>query len=95
MLRGDDLVTEIPPDRWDADDYYDPEPGFLAVGVPVGGFLDDVAGFDAEFFGISEREATSIDPQQRLLLETSWEAIEHAGLDPASLAGSSTAVLLG
>ena len=45
-------------------------------------------GFDAEFFGISEREATAIDPQHRLLLETSWEAVEHAGLDPGALAGT-------
>ena len=96
LVRGDDLVTEIPADRWDADDYYDPEPGVPGRTVSRwGGFLDDVAGFDAEFFGISEREATSIDPQHRLLLETAWEAIEHAGLDPASLAGSSTAVFTG
>ncbi|WP_099288341.1 sulfolipid-1 biosynthesis phthioceranic/hydroxyphthioceranic acid synthase [Mycobacterium persicum] len=96
LLRGDDLVTEIPPDRWEADDYYDPEPGVPGRTVSRwGAFLDDVAGFDAEFFGISEREAISIDPQHRLLLETSWEAIEHAGLDPASLAGSSTAVFTG
>jgi len=96
LVRGDDLVTEIPADRWDADDYYDPEPGVPGRTVSRwGGFLDDVAGFDAEFFGISEREATSIDPQHRLLLETAWEAIEHAGLDPASLAGSSTAVYTG
>ena len=60
-----------------------------------GGFVDDVAGFDAHFFGINEREATAIDPQHRLSLETSWEAIEQAGLDPASLAGSSTAVFTG
>ncbi|VBA49881.1 Mycocerosic acid synthase [Mycobacterium attenuatum] len=96
LARGADLVTEIPPDRWDADDFYDPEPGVPGRTVSRwGGFIDDVAGFDAEFFGISEREATSIDPQHRLLLETSWEAIEHAGLDPASLAGSSTAVYTG
>src|SRR5262245_61815816 len=60
LLRGDDLVTEIPPDRWDADSYYDPEPGVPGRSVSRwGAFLDDVAGFDAEFFGISEREATA------------------------------------
>ena len=83
LLRGDDLVTEIPPERWDADEYYDPEPGVPGRSVSKwGAFLDDVAGFDAEFFGISEREAIALDPQHRLLLESSWEAMEHAGLTP-------------
>ena len=59
LLRGDDLVTEIPPDRWDADEYYDPEPGVHGRSAcKWGAFLDDVAGFDPAFFGISEREAT-------------------------------------
>ena len=96
LLRGDDLVTEIPPDRWDADEYYDPEPGVPGRSVSKwGAFVDDVAGFDSEFFGISEREATAIDPQHRLLLETSWEAVEHAGLSPTGLAGSRTSVYVG
>ena len=60
-----------------------------------GGFLDDIAGFDSEFFGVAEREAIAIDPQHRLLLETSWEAVEHAGLAPKSLAGSLTGVFVG
>jgi polyketide synthase 5 len=72
VLRGDDLITEIPADRWDADEYYDPDPGVRGRSVSRwGGFLDDVAGFDSDFFGIAEREATAIDPQHRLLLETS------------------------
>ena len=88
LLRGDDLVTEIPADRWDADDYYDPEPGVPGRSVSKwGAFLDDVAGFDSEFFGISDREATASDPQHRLLLETSWEAMEHAGLTREALDG--------
>ena len=96
MLRGDDLVTEIPAERWDADEYYDPEQGVPDRSVSRwGGFLDDVMGFDAPFFGFGEREAAAIDPQHRLLLETSWEAVEHAGLDPASLAGSLTGVFVG
>ncbi len=96
LLRGDDLITDIPTDRWDADDLYDPERGAPGRSVSKwGGFLDDVAGFDSEFFGIGEREATAIDPQHRLLLETSWEALQHAGLDPTSLAGSSTGVFVG
>jgi len=96
LLAGDDLITEIPADRWDADEYYDPEQGVPGRSVSRwGGFLDDVAGFDPEFFGISEREATAIDPQHRLLLQTSWEAVEHAGVAPASLAGSLTGVFVG
>ena len=96
LLRGDDLVTEIPADRWDADEYYDPEPGVPGRSVSKwGSFLDDVAGFDSEFFGINEREATSLDPQHRLLLEISWEAVDHAGLTPATVADSLTGVFVG
>ncbi|NKZ09821.1 type I polyketide synthase [Mycolicibacterium septicum DSM 44393] len=96
LLQGDDLVTEVPATRWDAEEFYDPEPGVPGRSVSKwGAFLDDVAGFDAGFFGISEREATAIDPQHRLLLETAWEAIEHAGIDPATLSGSLTGVFMG
>ncbi|GFG73622.1 polyketide synthase [Mycobacterium botniense] len=96
LLRGDDLVTEIPRDRWDADEYYDPEPGVPGRSVSKwGAFLDDVAGFDFEFFGINEREAVALDPQHRLLLETSWEAMEHAGLTPQTLTDSLTGVFMG
>ena len=63
LLRGDDLITEIPADRWDVDEYYDPEPGVPGRSVSRwGGFLDDVAGFDADFFGIGEREADRDGP---------------------------------
>lgn len=57
LLRGDDFVTEIPTGRWDAEEYYDPEPGVPGRSVSKwGAFLDDPAAFDPEFFGITERE---------------------------------------
>lgn len=96
LLNGEDAVREVPADRWDADAFYDPDP--LAPGrmtTKWGGFVSDVAGFDADFFGITPREAEAMDPQQRMLLEVAWEALEHAGIAPDSLSGTRTGVVMG
>jgi len=96
LANGVDAITEIPPERWDVDAYYDPDPD--AVGkmhVRWGGFLDDIDAFDADLFGIFPREAMSMDPQQRLLLETSWEALERAGLAFDRRAGNPVGVFVG
>ena len=96
LLRGDDLVKEVPAERWDMDQYYDPEPGVPGRSISKwAAFLDDPTGFDAEFFGLGEREALASDPQHRVLLETAWEAVEHAGLTPQQIADTLTGVYVG
>ncbi|MGW7279791.1 SDR family NAD(P)-dependent oxidoreductase [Streptomyces sp. NPDC054844] len=96
LLAGTDHMTEIPAERWDWRPLFgDPhrEPG--TTNSKWGAFVDGVTEFDAEFFGISGREAEVMDPQQRLMLQTAWHAVEDAGHAPSSLRGSDTGVFVG
>ncbi|MFI6737799.1 type I polyketide synthase [Nonomuraea sp. NPDC050451] len=96
LCEGRDASGPAPADRWR--DYADRGPSYAAAvrrTLSRGSFLDGVADFDAEFFGLSPREAELMDPQQRLVMETAWEALEHAGVSPDVLAGTDAGVYVG
>ncbi|XWK88454.1 MAG: MupA/Atu3671 family FMN-dependent luciferase-like monooxygenase [Phormidium sp.] len=96
LSNGVDAISEIPPNRWDIDAFYDSDPNAPGkMYSRYGGFIDRLEEFDAQFFGISPREALTLDPQQRLLLEVSWEALENAAIKPDTLVGSKTGVFIG
>ncbi|MGH9279167.1 MAG: polyketide synthase, partial [Acidimicrobiales bacterium] len=89
LREGRDAVVEVPPDRWDVDAYYHPDPDVPAkMYTRHGGFIRSAAEFDAGVFGIPPREAMAMDPQHRLVLEVSWEALENAGVAPDRLRGT-------
>jgi mycoketide-CoA synthase len=96
LSEGIDATADVPLERWDAGAYHDEDRD--APGKSVSrraALLDHVDRFDPQAFGISPREANEIDPTQRLALELSWEALEHAGIPPRSLQGSSAGVFFG
>src|SRR5262245_3463274 len=96
LCNGVNAITEVPPTRWDVEMYYDPDPEVPGkTYTRYGGFVDEVDGFDPQFFGIAPREAASMDPQQRLVLEVLWEALEHAGQAPDQISGSRIGVFVG
>ncbi len=96
LEKGGDAITQIPPDRFDVDVFYDPDPEKPgAITTRYGGFLSRVDQFDPAFFGIPPRAANAIDPQQRLALEVSWEALENAAIAPGSLRNGEVGVFVG
>ncbi|NUR60147.1 MAG: SDR family NAD(P)-dependent oxidoreductase [Catenulispora sp.] len=96
LRSGRDCVTEIPPERWDKERYFDPSGERPATGYSKwGGFLRDLDRFDPLFFNIPPREARQMDPQERLFLETAWHALEDAGHTRRSLDGRCVGVFVG
>jgi acyl transferase domain-containing protein/NADP-dependent 3-hydroxy acid dehydrogenase YdfG/aryl carrier-like protein len=96
LVQGNNLVTEIPEERWDWKAYYgDPDTEPNKTNVKWGGFLKQIDAFDPSFFAISLREAELMDPQQRLFLETTWKCIEDGGYKPSDLSGTKTGVFVG
>lgn len=96
LVSGTDAIIETPASRWQSKDYYDRDinaPGKMST--KWGGYLQRPKDFDANFFGIKAKEAVVMDPQQRVLLETSWHALEQAGINPQTTAGSNTGVFVG
>src|ERR1700736_3054601 len=96
LVEGHEAVSDVPPDRWNVERFYDAEPGLAGKTVAKrGGFVDGLDQFDPQFFGISLREAPYVDPLHRLLLETTWEAIEDAGLVLDLAKGTDIGVFVG
>ncbi len=96
LEQGNDLISEIPKDRWDWEAYYgDPFQEANKTTVKWGGFMNDVDRFDASFFRISPREAELMDPQHRIFLETVWKCIEDAGYKASALSGTKTGLFVG
>lgn len=96
LEKGGDAITQIPPDRFDVDAFYNPDPEKPGtITTRHGGFLSQVDQFDPAFFGIPPRAANAIDPQQRLALEVSWEALENAAIAPGSLKNCEVGVFVG
>ncbi|MET7481820.1 acyltransferase domain-containing protein [Streptomyces sp. NPDC005538] len=90
LIDGVDAIGRVPENRWgDFTAFPPPE-------TPLyGGYLDDIAGFDADFFRITPREAAVMDPQQRVLLEVVRETLDHAAVPAAALAGTATGIYVG
>ncbi|MEV5957554.1 SDR family NAD(P)-dependent oxidoreductase [Streptomyces sp. NPDC051987] len=96
LMAGMDAVGQVPEKRWPDFAGTAPEATALMESTTQwGGFLDDIEGFDAKFFGITPHEAEVMDPQQRLLLEVVCEALDHAGVPAPALQSTSTGVFVG
>ncbi len=96
LAEGRSAIGEVPAQRWSWCEGGSPQDdAVLAATTRWGGYLDDVAGFDAEFFDIPAGEADKMDPQQRLLLEVTSEALDDAGIPADALADTRTGVFAG
>lgn len=94
LLSGDSALGRYPQERWErmAEGLHPADrPEYPWPVAP----LEAPAAIDHETLGLSAAEAAHYSPTQRLILEAGVEAVEDAGLDPASLAGPGTGLYVG
>ncbi|MDR1660038.1 MAG: SDR family NAD(P)-dependent oxidoreductase [Desulfovibrio sp.] len=96
LESGTDAVTSLPAGRFCLERYGSADRRLGGRSYTfAAGTIGDIKEFDADFFGISRKEALDMDPQQRLALETAWEAFEQAHIPPSSLRGTDAGVFIG
>ncbi|XP_050748789.1 uncharacterized protein LOC127013803 [Gymnogyps californianus] len=96
LEEGKNCAVEIPPERFNAKDWYDPDdnkPGKICTTRAA--LLDEFNSFDNHLFGINNMEAERMDPQQKLLIECTYKALEDAGVPVEAVSGTKTGVFIG
>ncbi|XP_033021849.1 putative uncharacterized protein encoded by LINC00614 isoform X2 [Lacerta agilis] len=96
LENGRNCTTEIPPERFNIREWYDPgddKPG--KIRTTRAALLDELNAFDNKLFGISNEEAERMDPQQKLLMECTYRALEDAGVTHENISGTKTGVFVG
>lgn len=96
LSQGKDTITEIPSERWDIGDYYDPDPSAVnKTNQRHGSMMKNIHDFDPLFFAISPAEAAEMNPSQKLMLELVWEAIENSTIPYKKVQGRKASVYVG
>ncbi|XP_030339725.1 highly reducing polyketide synthase PKS6-like [Strigops habroptila] len=96
LEEGKNCTKEIPPERFNAKEWYDPDgnkPGKICTTRAA--LLDEFNSFDNHLFGINNMEAERMDPQQKLLIECTYKALEDAGVPVEAVSGTNTGVFVG
>ncbi len=96
LAHGRDCIEEVPSQRWSLARHFHADKHSRGQSYSKwGGFLRDIDRFDAEFFGVTPRDAALLDPQERLFLQTAWHAFEDAGMPTGRLSGQPVGVYVG
>lgn len=96
LVHARNSIQEIPGERWDWRDHYDPDPAKPGkIYCKWLGSLSEIDCFDPGFFMISPAEAEGMDPQHRLFLEEAYRAFEEAGYSPQTLSDKKCGVYMG
>ena len=96
LVNGIDAVDIVPKERWDAEKLYSPD--IMEQGKTYCkwlGALENIDGFDNNFFNISPREAENMDPGQRLLLQETWHCLEDSSISLEEIQNKVTSVYIG